>query len=242
MPFNTLLFIASLTIKSKNEVSWTDGQDLNLRPEYMEYPRIPNSELKGQFERYVDNHPLEETSFREWIYRNCPDCRMIHQMLLDSCDDIRLSSIWKKARDLEDRHNTETHITAPPKRTHKGNGTHNGIWAGTLTMSPNDHTNENEMVHAMTKIFSQQTCPVKRYVWYVEQTDNGMPHIHFIYETDAGGRIHQKVFKRYWKIWDESQKIGRGHRGGYHKPVESETAYLEYIEKDSGRHINKWTT
>lgn len=126
--------------------------------------------------------------------------------------------------------------------THKGNGTPTGIFAGTLTMSPDDKLNEEDMVHAMKKIVSQQTCPVKNYAWYVEYTDNGLPHIHFIYEAESGGRIHQKVFKRYWKQWDESKKMGQGHRGGYHKHVQSETAYLEYIEKDGGRHMNQWTT
>lgn len=122
------------------------------------------------------------------------------------------------------------------KHTHIGNGKHNGLFAGTLTMSNKDQTNELEMVSAMRKIFSQKTCPVKKYAWYVEYTENGLPHIHFIYETDTGGRIHQKVFKRYWKIWDESVRCGKGHRGGYHNNVLSPTAYKEYIEKDGGLH------
>jgi len=126
--------------------------------------------------------------------------------------------------------------------SHKGNGTPTGLFAGTLTMSPDDKYNEEDMVHAIKKIMSQKTCPVKKYAWYVEYTANGLPHIHFIYEAESSGRIHRKVFKRYWKIWDEEETVGRGHRGGYHKHVQSETAYLEYIGKDGGRHMNKWTT
>jgi len=167
---------------------------------------------------------------------------MIYRTLIDSFSDWRLDKMYKTIRDLEDRHDTETHITAPPKTHHKGNGAPSGIFAGTLTMSPDDKTNEEEMIASMKKIFAQKTCPIKRYVWYLEYTQNGLPHIHFIYETESRGRIHQKVFKRYWKSWDESQKIARGHRGGYHKHVDSEIAYLEYIEKDSGRHMNRWTT
>lgn len=119
--------------------------------------------------------------------------------------------------------------------THKGNGAPKGLFAGTLTMAPEWGKTEDDMVTAINKIFEQKTCPVKNYAWYVEQTENGTPHIHFIYETDTGGRIHQKVFKRYWE-WDESVKYGKGHKGGYHKPVKSEIAYQEYIAKDEGRH------
>lgn len=119
--------------------------------------------------------------------------------------------------------------------THKGNGAPNGLFAGTLTMSPEWGKTEEDIVTAINKIFAQKTCPVKNYAWYLEQTENGTPHIHFIYETESGGRIHQKVFKRYWE-WDESAKCGKGHKGGYHSPVKSEVAYQEYIAKDSGRH------
>jgi len=119
--------------------------------------------------------------------------------------------------------------------SHKGNGTHNGLFAGTLTMSPEWGKTEEDIITAMNKILVQKTCPVEKYAWYLEQTENGTPHIHFIYETESGGRIHQKVFKRYWE-WDESIKCGKGHKGGYHSAVKSEIAYQEYIAKDSGRH------
>lgn len=120
-------------------------------------------------------------------------------------------------------------------KSHKGNGAPNGLFAGTLTMSPEWGKTEDDIVRAAEKIFAQKTCPVKRYAWYLELTENGTPHIHFIYETETGGRIHQKVFKRYWE-WDESIKVGKGHKGGYHKPVLSETAYTEYLSKEEGRH------
>lgn len=128
--------------------------------------------------------------------------------------------------------------TCPMKHastSHKGNGAPKGLFAGTLTMSPEWGKTEEDIVSAMQKIFSQKTCPVKNYAWYLEATENGTPHIHFIYETESGGRIHQKVFKRYWE-WDESIKCGKGHKGGYHSSVKSEIAYQEYIAKDSGRH------
>lgn len=117
---------------------------------------------------------------------------------------------------------------------------HKGLHAGTLTQQPDAETTEDDMVIAMKKIFSQKTCPVKRYAWYVEYTQNGTPHIHFIYEAESGGRIHAKVFMRYWKLWNEARRQGSGFQGGFHKEVASEVAYLEYISKDSGRSENKW--
>lgn len=129
------------------------------------------------------------------------------------------------------------HTVNTRKQNHKGNGVHQGLFAGTLTMSPTDPYNEEDMVGAITKIFSQNTVPVKKWAWYREYTKNGVPHIHFVYETETGGRIHKKIFQRYWKIWDEPRnQTGRGgFPGGYHAPAKSETAYIEYISKDSGR-------
>lgn len=121
------------------------------------------------------------------------------------------------------------------------NGKPKGLFAGTLTKSTLDDTTEEQMIVAIEKIMKQQTTAVKRFIWYLEYTQNGTPHIHFVYECDTGGRIHQKVFKRYWKTWDESVKCGAGFRGGYHKLVTSEIAYTEYIAKDASvRHGIKW--
>jgi hypothetical protein len=127
------------------------------------------------------------------------------------------------------------------KRTnHRGNGAPNGTWAGTLTLSPKDPYNEEDMVKAIRKIFAQKTCPVEKYSWYLEYTEAGLPHIHFIYRLSNGGRIPKRVFKRQWDIWDESQKVGVGHRGGYHALVHDESEYLKYISKDKGRHDSNW--
>lgn len=116
-----------------------------------------------------------------------------------------------------------------------------GVWAGTLTMAPTDGLNEEEMVSAIKKIFKQKTCPVMSYAWYLEYTEAGLPHIHFVYKRQDGARIHRKVFKRVWKIWDEDRPCGVGHRGGYHRLCHSEDEYLKYISKDKGRHDVQWT-
>ena len=127
------------------------------------------------------------------------------------------------------------------KVSHKGNGVHQGLWVGTLTMSPADGYNEEDMINAMRKIFAQQTVPLKKWAYYREYTKNGTPHIHFFYETETGGRIHKKIFQRYWKLWDEPRnQTGRGgFPGGYHTSAKSETAYLEYMSKDGGRNAFK---
>lgn len=124
--------------------------------------------------------------------------------------------------------------------THKGNGTHKGIWAGTLTVSPKDVITAEDMVTAIKKLMRQKSCPVKRYVWYLEYTTAGLPHIHFMYETQSGGRIERKHFKRIWKIWDEDIKCGAGHRGGYMRACHSETEYLAYCKKDGLEHEDEW--
>jgi len=128
-----------------------------------------------------------------------------------------------------------------PTKSHKGNGTHKGIWAGTLTVSPKDELTKEDMITAIKKLMRQKSCPVKEYVWYLETTTAGLPHVHFMYRTESGGRIERKHFKRLWHIWDEDVKCGAGHRGGYHRPCHSETEYLAYVKKDdSPDHEDTW--
>jgi len=127
-----------------------------------------------------------------------------------------------------------------PIKHHEGNGKFLGDWTGTLNQSTNDPYNEEEMVSAMKKIFAQKTCPVEKYKWHVEYGENGLSHIHFLYRRAGGERIYGKIFKRYWKIWDEKKPLGKGHRGGYHAPVKSGIAYKEYMEKDGGRNGGNW--
>lgn len=179
---------------------------------------------------------LDDGSF-EWLY-NCNACKLHSEQcrVIARTLDPRESEVLWKISNATWKKNCST----MNKKHHEGNGKPKGLFAGTLTMSPTDPENENTMINAMRKIFNQETCPVKKYAWYLEYQQNGLPHVHFIYETVSSGRIHQKVFKRYWKMWDENKKQGQGFRGGYHKVVDSTTAYLEYIAKDEGRHESKW--
>lgn len=124
------------------------------------------------------------------------------------------------------------------RKPKQGNGTYSGVWAFTLTMSPEDALGKPELLRAARKIMAQKSCPTIRYAWHYE--DKGVdaagrpihPHIHGLYETANGGRIEAKHFKRAWKIWDESIRMGRGFRGGYHRPVLAEESYKKYIAED----------
>lgn len=121
-----------------------------------------------------------------------------------------------------------------------GNGLYQGAFAFTLTKSPTDNQSVQDMLIAVRKIMAQQSQPVLKYAWYLEDkgTDpNGdplHPHIHGMYELETGKRIESKHFKRAWPIWDPSIKMGRGFRGGYHRPVEFGEAYAKYIQEDGG--------
>lgn len=127
-------------------------------------------------------------------------------------------------------------------RTHTGNGRHSGCWAFTLTSSPKDAKSVGDLLAAVRKIMAQKSCPVVRYAWYYEdkgKDDFGVPlhpHIHGIYETEGGGRIERKHWRRAWDIWDESKPMGSGFRGGYHRPVRDNESYKDYIKKDAGMH------
>lgn len=173
----------------------------------------------------------------------CEKCLYIERGLSTYCNDDSYygRQQFKEFTQHARNHDPDSHIDKPPRSTHEGNGAPNGTFAGTLTKAPDWSETEEDMIRAMHKIMEQKTCPVKKYAWYLEYTNADLPHIHFIYQTTTGGRIHAKVFKRYWKQWDEKRKLGAGHQGGYHKFVDSETVYLEYIEKDGGIHQDRWT-
>lgn len=121
-----------------------------------------------------------------------------------------------------------------------GNGRHCGAFAFTLTKSPKDPLTVGDMLTAVRKVLSQKSCPVVKYAWYYEEKgrdENGdpiHPHIHGLYETETGGRIEKKHWKRAWAIWDEGKPLGAGFQGGYHRPVRHDEGYDAYIKKDGG--------
>jgi len=125
-----------------------------------------------------------------------------------------------------------------PNRSHEGNGAYNGPFAFTLTMSPSWGLTSFDMIKAAQKLMSQKSCPVKKFAWYLEYGKPETfehPHIHGMYETESGGRIEQKHFKRIWtKFWDEKKELGQGFVGGYHRPMKDNESYSKYIKKQGG--------
>lgn len=134
-------------------------------------------------------------------------------------------------------HAVQKHSMPDTREKKTRNGKYNGPFAFTLTMSPSDGLTEEDMIFACKKVMEQKSQPVKKFAWYLEYKDvdtKRHPHIHGMYETDNGRRIEAKHWKRSWKIWDEHQKLGVGHRGGYHRPIYHDEAYSSYIAKQQG--------
>lgn len=163
----------------------------------------------------------------------------------DVCRDLDSRAITCAHNDIALKiamHNLNSHTAQyhyGRGKPREGNGKYLGKWAFTLTCSPDDKLSMDEMVIACRKIMAQKSCPVKYFAWYVEYRDveqlTGY-HIHGIYETESGGRIEAKHFMRAWRIWDEKVALGKGFRGGYHRPVRSEEGYKDYIKKDEDKH------
>jgi len=173
---------------------------------------------------------------------HCPTGAVTQKEFQDlaAVDRLTVEFMMKRYR-KDQQHNHEFHGCPLSNKTHQGNGAPQGAFAFTLTKSPDDPYTEFDMIKAVRKIMSQKSCPVTKYAWYLEYGDTELqthPHIHGLYETESQGRIEKKHWKRAWPIWDEAHKLGRGFRGGYHRPVRSEEGYKDYIKKDKGK--NEW--
>lgn len=176
-------------------------------------------------------------AFTEWCERNA--CNKY-----PNCFPHRALMFWDVRHEgdppAEAVKRIEEICTCRKKRHHEGNGTYSGPFAFTLTKSPTDAYTVGDMLTAVRKLMKQKSCPVKKYAWYYEEKgrdENGdpiHPHIHGMYETETGGRIETKHFKRAWPIWDPSRPLGAGFRGGYHRPIRAGEAYDDYISKDGG--------
>jgi len=164
----------------------------------------------------------------------CDHCKGIVDQMLKCSNDMLFQRLQKENM----VHIEKFHWRRNPK-SHVGNGTYQGQFAFTLTMSPDDKLSVEDMIKAVRKLMAQKSCPVKYYAWYLEYGDYETmthPHIHGMYETESRGRIEAKHFKRAWKIWDEKQRMGWGFRGGYHRPVRDKECYSDYIKKNDGEH------
>lgn len=168
-----------------------------------------------------------------------PSCECYKGFIYAWYHGPKWAEIMDKVREMHNQ-------MCPKKTSHKGNGVYQGAHAFTLTKSPKDPQSVGDMLKAVKKIMGQKSCKVKKYAWYYE--DKGIdewgaplhPHIHGMYETESGGKIEDKHWKRYWPIWKQKDadgnviQLGAGHTGGYHRPVRSDEKYSQYIKKDGG--------
>jgi len=169
-------------------------------------------------------------------YPKCNECADAHARAWHTGIDS-----FMKISDFIERWHEQKHT-----KHHEGNGVVKSPWAFTLTKSPTDKLTVADMIAAARKIMRQKSCPVKKYAWYLEYKGvdaEGLPahpHIHGIYETEAGYKIEEKHFARAWPIWREKNSkgevimLGDGFRGGYHRAVHDTAAYSDYIAKDGG--------
>lgn len=93
-------------------------------------------------------------------------------------------------------------------------------FAFTFTTNKTKEEIEQEMCDSAHKLFVQKTVPVRAGEVYLEYTEEGRPHLHGWYETQDGGRIFAKTFRRCWQYWGEKDKRTK-FAGGYHEEMKS---------------------
>lgn len=94
---------------------------------------------------------------------------------------------------------------------------------------------QKEMCEAAYKLYTQKSKEIARGEVYLEYTENNRPHLHGWYETEDGGRVYSKIFKRIWPTWGEGKSNRADFIGGYHKEMASEQ-YKKYAS-DEGRRL-----
>lgn len=196
----------------------------------MDPPSQPNGELVAKLRARIT-----DTELADKLVSMFGECELCLRYCYEQASDALVSVYVKHAPKCQ------TLKKLGPKRgQHVGNGTHNGMWAFTLTKSEKDPFSVGDMLTAVRKVMRQKSNVVTKYAWYYEdkgRDQNGdpiHPHIHGVYVTDTGGRVEAKHWKRAWSIWDERKPLGAGFRGGYHRPVRDGEAYERYIKKDGG--------
>lgn len=106
----------------------------------------------------------------------------------------------------------------------------------TLTYSPawygDDELAKDALRVAIDKLTRYYKDEIIEFHAIGEYTEAGRAHVHCYYELDGGVKITDKNFKRAWKHWAPTKKLGTGHQGGHHANVRSKSDFLGYIEKD----------
>jgi len=107
----------------------------------------------------------------------------------------------------------------------------------TLTTNNNEHTKDN-LLGAAKKLFENgrtyKNEPIIKGAYCLEFTEAGRPHIHGIYTTGSQRQLTDRSFQRAWKLWDPTDKQGKGHRGGFHQKCTNPDKYKDYINKGDG--------
>lgn len=89
---------------------------------------------------------------------------------------------------------------------------------------------QKEMCESAYRLFSQKSNSVNFGEVYLEYTEAERPHLHGWYQTDDGGRIFAKTFKRCWRYWGEKERKTQ-FPGGYHELMKS-NRYKEYSSSE----------
>lgn len=109
-----------------------------------------------------------------------------------------------------------------------------------FTFTTNSNTKleiQKEMCHSAYKLFLQKTTPVEEGEVYLEYTEEGRPHLHGWYQTQDGGRIFAKVFRRCWPQWGEKDRQTR-FAGGYHEEMKT-NRYKGYASAEGRLVVSK---
>jgi len=134
----------------------------------------------------------------------------------------------KKLCDKGDWDGARRHVGAAKKKT----------FAFTFTTNLDTKLEvQKEMCSAAWKLFQQKTTPVSQGQVYLEYTEQGRPHLHGWYETEDGGRIFAKTFRRCWPPWGEKARQTR-FAGGFHELMKT-NRYIGYSSSEGRLVVSK---
>lgn len=111
------------------------------------------------------------------------------------------------------------------------------VWAFSLTTP--DITAASDLWDASIRLFEQRSVPISQGESFLEYGSSGLPHVHGWYETEHGGRVFTKVFKRVWPLWGEDRRHHTKFRGGYHELVKNPAAYNLYASAEQRLIVRK---
>lgn len=116
------------------------------------------------------------------------------------------------------------------------NGRHVGAWELTLTYSPAWYQDDAEAqaalrlaVDRLTRYYQNELVEFRA---VGEFTKDHRAHLHCFYRLEKGGKMTDKNLQRAYPHWNARVKVGRGNQGGHHAPVQVESDYSGYMEKD----------